>query len=187
MLTTSILTLALVATGLAQVVVPEGYQKFLITSAVDAKFVIVPKAPLPPKSGGTIVVQVRNDKPEQHWYLTNSNSSRIQYSGTNLCLDAGAKSNWKDMGTIWLKDCSETEVAQRWSVLADGRIALQESPKPRKPITDNMWRDAEQCIDLVYMQARANNAVGLYTCAGLGNTGAKDKGINWPLVNVTTP
>ncbi|KAK4169808.1 hypothetical protein QBC43DRAFT_351986 [Cladorrhinum sp. PSN259] len=175
MLTTSIFTLALAATGLAQVVVPEGYKKVIISSAVDAKFVIVPKAPLPPKSGGSVVVQVRNDKPEQHWYLTNSNSSRIQYGGTNLCLDAGAKSNWKDMGNLWLKDCSETEVAQRWSILADGRIALQESPKP------------QQCVDLVYMQAKANNAVGLYTCAGLGNTGAKDKGINWPLVNVTEP
>jgi hypothetical protein len=44
----------------------------------------------------------------------------------------------------------------------------------------------EQCVDLVYMRAVENNAVGLYTCAGLGNTGAADKGINWPLVNATT-
>jgi hypothetical protein len=36
------------------------------------------------------------------------------------------------------------------------------------------------------MRAVENNAVGLYTCAGLGNTGAADKGINWPLVNATT-
>jgi len=45
--------------------------------------------------------------------------------------------------------------------------------------------ETEQCIDLQYMRATANNPVGLYTCAGLGNTGAADKGINWPLVNVT--
>lgn len=103
------------------------------------------------------------------------------------------------MGKIWLKDCSETEVAQKWSVLADGRIALQESPKPRKthPVrgfcdtlksgTDSDSSPTEQCIDLVYMRATANNDVGLYTCAGLGNTGAKDKGINWPLVEVKAP
>jgi len=35
------------------------------------------------------------------------------------------------------------------------------------------------------MRATPNNPVGLYTCAGLGNTGAADKGLNWPLVNVT--
>ena len=43
----------------------------------------------------------------------------------------------------------------------------------------------EQCIDLQYMRATPNNPVGFYTCAGLGNTGAADKGINWPLLNVT--
>lgn len=92
MLTTSFFALTLAATGLAQTV-PEGYKTVYITSAVDTKFVIVPKAPLPPKSGGTPVVQVRNDKPEQQWYLsTTSNTTRIQYAGTNLCLDAGAKS-----------------------------------------------------------------------------------------------
>ena len=45
--------------------------------------------------------------------------------------------------------------------------------------------ETEECIDLQYMKATANNPVGLYACAGLGNTGAADKGINWPLVNVT--
>jgi hypothetical protein len=44
----------------------------------------------------------------------------------------------------------------------------------------------EQCIDLQYLRATQNNPVGLYNCAGLGNTGAADKGINWPLANVTT-
>ena len=91
--TTSLFALALAATtGLAQTI-PEGYKTVYITSAVDTKFVIVPKAPLPPKSGGSPVVQVRNNKPEQQWYLsTTSNSTRIQYAGSNLCLDAGAKS-----------------------------------------------------------------------------------------------
>lgn len=44
----------------------------------------------------------------------------------------------------------------------------------------------EECLDLQYMRATANNPVGMYSCAGLGNIGAKDKGINWPLVNATT-
>ncbi|KAK0726277.1 hypothetical protein B0T21DRAFT_350431 [Apiosordaria backusii] len=175
MFSTSFLVLALAATGLAQVAVPEGYRKVYITSAVDAKFVIVPKAPLPAKAGNGIVVQIKNDKPEQHWYLKDGTGGRIQLADTNLCLDAGAKSNWKDMGTITLKECSATESAQKWNVMADGRIALEDSPAP------------QQCIDLVYMRATPNNAVGLYTCAGLGNTGAKDKGINWPLVNATLP
>lgn len=46
--------------------------------------------------------------------------------------------------------------------------------------------NAEECLDLQYMRATANNPVGLYACAGLANAGAGDKGINWPLVNVTT-
>ncbi|KAK4183638.1 hypothetical protein QBC35DRAFT_518096 [Podospora australis] len=170
----------LAATGLAQnVTAPEGYRTVYITSAVDAKFVIVPKAPLPAKAGGSIVVQTRNNKTEQQWYLKDGPGGKIQLAGSTLCIDAGAKSNWKDMGNLSLKECSDTEPAQKWDVMADGRIALQDSPKPRK---DNI--NKEQCIDLVYMRATANNPVGLYTCAGLGNTGAKDKGINWPLVNV---
>lgn len=34
------------------------------------------------------------------------------------------------------------------------------------------------------MRAVENNDVGLFSCAGLGNIGAADKGINWPLVDV---
>jgi hypothetical protein len=45
---------------------------------------------------------------------------------------------------------------------------------------------AEECLDLQYMRATQNNPVGIYACAGLQNSGAKDKGINWPLVNATT-
>ena len=44
---------------------------------------------------------------------------------------------------------------------------------------------AEECIDLQYMKAQNNNPAGLYSCAGLGNTGAGDKGINWPLDTAT--
>jgi hypothetical protein len=43
----------------------------------------------------------------------------------------------------------------------------------------------EECLDLQYMRATQNNPVGIYACAGLQNSGAKDKGINWPLVNAT--
>ncbi|CAG8955944.1 hypothetical protein HYFRA_00008798 [Hymenoscyphus fraxineus] len=80
--------------------------------------------------------------------------------------------NWKDMGNIYLQNCSTTEVAQKWVAMKDGRIALGAS-------------SPQECIDLQYMRATANNPVGLYSCAGLGNTGAADKGINWPLVNAT--
>jgi hypothetical protein len=44
----------------------------------------------------------------------------------------------------------------------------------------------EECLDLQYARATANNPVGLYNCAGLNNVGAADKGINWPLLNVTS-
>ncbi|KAG9230718.1 ricin B lectin domain-containing protein [Amylocarpus encephaloides] len=169
MLSSSFLVLALAAAGLAQVM-PEGYRKVIMTSMVDKKFVIVAKAPV--KAGTTLIVQTRNDKPEQHWYLKDG-SSTIQLADTTLCLDGGPKANWRDMGSIYVKDCSETEVAQKWNVMADGRIALEAS-------------NSKECIDLQYMRATNNNPVGLYACAGLGNTGAKDAGINWPLVNVTT-
>ena len=43
MFVSSVLFLALAATGLAQAP-PEGYRKVLITSKVNAKFVVVPKA-----------------------------------------------------------------------------------------------------------------------------------------------
>ncbi|KAK3387965.1 hypothetical protein B0H63DRAFT_448751 [Podospora didyma] len=167
MLTASFFALALAATGLGQTA-PEGYRKVYITSLVNTKFVVVPKAA---KSGSTIVVQTRTDKPDQHWYIK-ANSTKIQLaSNTSLCLDGG---NWKDMGTIYLNTCVETEVGQKWNAMADGRIALEAS-------------SPQQCIDLQYMRATQNNPVGFYSCAGLGNTGAADKGINWPLANVTTP
>ena len=51
MLATSLFILALAATGLADV--PAGYKKVYITSMVNAKFVLQPKAA---KSGSTLVV-----------------------------------------------------------------------------------------------------------------------------------
>jgi hypothetical protein len=88
-------------------------------------------------------------------------------------MDAGPKSGWKDMANIYLRECSDTEVGQKWVAMADGRIPLEQST------------GTQQCIDLQYLKAVQNNPVGLYNCAGLGNTGAADKGINWPLLNVT--
>ncbi|KAI1866710.1 uncharacterized protein JN550_007563 [Neoarthrinium moseri] len=167
MLLVTFLISAFAATGLAQA--PTGYRTVYITSMVDTKFVVVPKSAT---SGSAIVVQTLTSKPEQQWYLKEGNTT-IQLADSKLCLDAGAKSNWKDMGAITLKDCSDTETAQKWNVMADGRIALIAS-------------SPQECIDLQYMRATANNPVGLYSCAGLGNTGAKDKGINWPLANATT-
>ncbi|EAQ87708.1 predicted protein [Chaetomium globosum CBS 148.51] len=167
MLGTSVVLLALAAVGLAQV--PEGYRAVYITSNVDPKFVIVAKART---TGSTTIVQTRKSTPEQQWYLKDG-ATKIQLAGTTLCMDGGAKANWKDMGNIYVNECAETE-SQNWFVMADGRIALEPSGQ-------------KQCVDLVYMRAVENNAVGLYSCAGLGNTGAADKGINWPLVNATAP
>jgi hypothetical protein len=47
-------------------------------------------------------------------------------------MDAGPKSAWKDMANIYLRECSDTEVAQKWVAMADGRIALEASPGTRK-------------------------------------------------------
>lgn len=55
MFAASFLAFALAATGLAQVTIPAGYRKVYITSMVDAKFVVVPKAAT---NGSTIVVFV---------------------------------------------------------------------------------------------------------------------------------
>jgi hypothetical protein len=54
MFAASVLLLALAATGLAQA--PAGYMTVYITSNVNSKFVIVPKAPA--KAGTTLVVLV---------------------------------------------------------------------------------------------------------------------------------
>ena len=56
MWTTSVILFALAAKGLAQTVAPEGYRTVYITSMVDAKYVVVPKAPV--KNGTTVVVFV---------------------------------------------------------------------------------------------------------------------------------
>ncbi|KAK4234263.1 ricin B lectin domain-containing protein [Achaetomium macrosporum] len=168
MLRTSVLLLTLAATGLAQAPAPEGYRKVYITSNVNPKFVIVPKAAT---SGSTVVVKTLNNKPEQQWYIKD-NTTKIQLVDSTLCLDGGAQSNWRDMGNIYVNTCAENAASQNWLVMGDGRIALEPTNK-------------KQCIDLQYMRATENNPVGLYNCAGLGNTGAADKGINWPLVNVT--
>ncbi|KAI1103052.1 carbohydrate-binding module family 13 protein [Jackrogersella minutella] len=168
MLTTSFLMLAFAATGLSQV--PDGYRTVYITSMVDSKFVLVPKAAT---AGSTLVVQTGSQAPEQQWYIQSGNT-KIQLADSTLCLDAGEKTNWKDMANIYVNECSDTADSQKWVAMPDGRIALELS-------------SPQECLDLQYMRATENNPVGLYSCAGLGNTGAADKGINWPLTNATTP
>lgn len=64
-------------------------------------------------------------------------------------------------------------------------LRVVKSAREREEKADSLG-DSEECIDLQYLRATENNPVGLYNCAGLGNTGAADKGINWPLVNATT-
>jgi len=160
------IVLLLAAAGVADV--PAGYKKVYITSMVNPKFVVQPKAA---KTGSTVVVQTLTSKAEQQWYIKDG-ASKIQLADTTLCLDAGAKTAWKDMAAIYVNECSDTADGQKWTVMPDGRIAVTASTP-------------QQCIDLQYMRATANNPVGLYSCAGLGNTGAKDKGINWPLAAAT--
>lgn len=87
--------------------------------------------------------QPLNKKPEQQWLLKPGNTT-IQLVDTTLCLDAGAKSksdpvfttkqnltpspaNWKDMGSLYLQTCTNSTDAQKWNVMADGRIALAAS------------------------------------------------------------
>lgn len=36
------------------------------------------------------------------------------------------------MANIYLRECSTTEPGQVWNVFADGRIAVDASPKPRR-------------------------------------------------------
>ncbi|PMD43177.1 carbohydrate-binding module family 13 protein [Hyaloscypha variabilis F] len=165
MLATSILLFALAAVGLADV--PAGYKTVYLTSKVDAKLAIVPKTAV---AGSIIQVQTLASTPAQQWYLKEGNSS-IQLAGSTLCLDGGAKSNWKDMGSVVVETCDATSVSQVWNVMADGRIALA----PSSP---------QECLDLQYMKDAPGTTVGIYSCAGLNNVGAADKGINWPQVAV---
>jgi hypothetical protein len=97
------------------------------------------------------------------------------------------------MASVYVNTCSDTAPGQQWTAMADGRIAVAGS-SPRKS-TMGLWLRksisrltivTEECLDLQYMRATQNNPVGMYSCAGLGNIGAKDKGINWPLVSVPT-
>ncbi|KAI0171965.1 carbohydrate-binding module family 13 protein [Hypoxylon sp. FL1284] len=160
----SLLMLAFAATGFAQA--PEGYRTVYVTSMVNSKFVLVPKSPA---AGSTLVVKTGAQTPEQQWYITSGNT-KVQLAGTTLCLDAGAKTNWRDMANIFINECSDEADSQKWVAMEDGRIALEMS-------------SPQECLDLQYMRATENNPVGLYNCAGLGNVGAADKGINWPLTD----
>ncbi|KAH8847811.1 hypothetical protein MCOR27_010306 [Pyricularia oryzae] len=174
MISTPLLAIAIAAAvGSTQelVAAPEGYSKVYITSNVNTKFVVQPKAA---SVGSTLVVQQLNGNPEQQWYIK-AGKTKIQLVDTTWCMDAGLKANWRNMANINLANCSDAVDGQKWNAMADGRIALELSPQP------------QQCLDLQYMRATPGNAVGLYSCAGLGNTGAADKGINFPLVNVTSP
>jgi hypothetical protein len=135
MLAQTFILLALSSLGLSQAAAapPSGYRAVYITSKVDAKFVISPKTPV--KAGNTIVVQtLASTKPEQKWWLTAaSGDSKIQLAGTALCLDAGAKAAWKDMASVYVRNCTAdaADPSQLWNVMADGRIALKAS-SPRK-------------------------------------------------------
>ncbi|KAF2023083.1 hypothetical protein EK21DRAFT_81664 [Setomelanomma holmii] len=169
MLFITLSALAIAATGLVQAAVSEGYRSVYVTSKQDTKLVIVPRTRAKESS---LFVQSLTSKPDQQWYIK-SNQTKIQLADTTLCMDAGPKTAWKDMANIYLRECNDTEVAQKWVAMADGRIALEASP------------GTQQCIDLQYLKATQNDPVGLYDCAGLGNTGAADKGINWPLLNAT--
>ncbi|KAK1833309.1 hypothetical protein QBC39DRAFT_424885 [Podospora conica] len=152
---------------------PSEPRKVYLATPVNPKFVIEPKS-LPAKAGVQLVVNPLANKPSQQWaLLTVGNTTRIQLANTTLCIDAGAKANWKDMARVALGECDEKVDGQRWTVMADGRVAVEGSVKP------------QSCLDLEYMRATAGNPVGLYTCAGLGGTGAADKGIVWGLVDVT--
>ncbi|KAI0003895.1 carbohydrate-binding module family 13 protein [Xylariaceae sp. FL0662B] len=166
MLATSFLILTFAAAGFAQA--PEGYRTVYITSMVDSKFVLVPTSAT---SGSTLVVKTAANTPEQQWYIKDGNTN-IQLADTTLCLDGGVQTNWKDMASIYVNECSDTEDGQKWVAMPDGRIALELSTP-------------QECLDLQYMRATENNPVGLYSCAGLGNTGAADKGINWPITDAT--
>ncbi|KAI1370395.1 carbohydrate-binding module family 13 protein [Hypoxylon crocopeplum] len=165
MIVPSLVVLALAATGLAQA--PEGYKTVYITSNVNTKFVV---APMTSTSGAAVVVKTAASKPEQQWYIKEG-STKVQLANTQLCLDAGAQTNWKDMATVSVANCSDTANGQKWTAMTDGRIALEMST----PL---------ECLDLQYMRATENNPVGLYNCQGLGNAGAADKGLNWPLTEV---
>jgi hypothetical protein len=125
-------------------------------------------------SSNTSSRQSTTSTPEQSWYIkAPNNATSIQLASTTLCMDAGPKSGWKDMANIYLRECVAGSEQQTWNAMADGRIALAASS------------GTQQCVDLQYLRATQNNPVGLYNCAGLGNTGAADKGINWPLKNAT--
>ena len=153
----SIAILAFAAAGFAQV--PEGYRTVYISTMVDSKYVIVPKAS---KAGGTVVVYAscrpvlnladlagkraptspsssgtsrpahpRSSSPTRRsaWTRVPRVSAVTACNKTISVLTIAA--NWKDMGTLYLQTCSDTADAQKWTVMADGRIALTAS-SPRK-------------------------------------------------------
>lgn len=77
MFVSSVLLLALAATGLAQAP-PEGYRKVLITSKVNAKFVVVPKA----RTAGSTTIMFVSGPPGLQRYAR-ANTSQVKPATTS--------------------------------------------------------------------------------------------------------
>lgn len=117
-----------------------GNRTVYITSKVNSKFAIEPKAPV--RASTTIVVQTLSSSASSDaaWVLS-PGDTKIQLAGTGLCIDAGAESAWRDMAPVYLRNCtaaSADDPAQLWDVMADGRIALKAS-SPRKSGQKLYW------------------------------------------------
>lgn len=51
-----------------------------------------------------------------------------------MSFDAVCTGNQKDMGNIYVNECADTP-SQNWFVMADGRIALEQSGQSKSPQT----------------------------------------------------
>ncbi|KAL7625731.1 hypothetical protein AAE478_004954 [Parahypoxylon ruwenzoriense] len=161
MLRTSLIALALAATGLAQTEKPEGYSQVVITSSWDEKFVLQPVAPA--NAGSGIILATRKDTGEQQWWLQNGNT-KIQLANTTLCLDAGT--NHANGNPLTVAACADDLASQKWVYNTDKQIVLDQT-------------GAKLCADLYMGSVRDNTRIVIWQCI------AGDKNHIWGIANTT--
>ncbi|KAF8997618.1 G-X-X-X-Q-X-W domain-containing protein [Cyathus striatus] len=99
-------------------------------------------------NGTPVQIYDCNNKPAQRWFV-NRGSTKVQLTGTNFCLDAGAASGNGVGMKIW--QCYDNLPAQAWYYTDDNRIALENQRQcldlPNGNVTDGVQVQTWQCTD----------------------------------------
>ncbi|KAF8995325.1 ricin B lectin domain-containing protein [Cyathus striatus] len=99
-------------------------------------------------NGTSVQIYDCNNTPSQRWFL-NRGSTKVQLTGTNFCLDAGAVPDNGAGVTIW--QCYDNIPSQAWYYTDDNRIVLENQGQcldlPNGNVTNGVQAQTRQCTD----------------------------------------